>query len=327
MTKLLTNAVELRHLRYFVAAAEYGSFRKAGAAIGVHQPALSRRIRDLEHHLGAALFHRHSSGVSLTFAGQRFLRRARQILRSVGDGMHDIAAIGRSEHGRVKVGIYSSIASGFLADLLRRYSDLHPEVQMDLIDDDPAEHIAAIRQLRIDTAFVTGERTWRDCVSVPLWSERVFAVLPVEHQLTAETELRWHQLSEEKFIVNEAPPGQEIHDYLVQNLATLGHHPLIRVQHVGRENLLPLVALNRGLTVVSEAMTAAQFPGIVYRPIAGEILPFSAVWSPKNDNPALRRLLDLARSMVGSSDANILTLQASQIELSAEPSQNLDQLQ
>lgn len=327
IVKLLTNVVELRHLRYFVAAAEYGSFRKAAAAVGVQQSALSRRIRDLEHQLGATLFHRHTAGVSLTFAGQRFLRRAQQILRSVDDGMLDVAAIGRSEHGHIRIGIYSSIASGFLAELLRRYADQYPKVQIDMFDDNPAEHVARIRQLKLDAAFVTGEREWPECERVSLWSERVFIVLPEDHCLVDRDEVGWHQLAKEKFIVNEAPPGQEIHDYLVQRLAALGHHPEIRVQHVGRENLLPLVALNRGLTVVSEAMTAAQFPGISYRPVADEVLPFSALWSPKNSNPALIHLLKLARSMARPNASGVVTPPFSSTEVNAELSQSHDQLQ
>lgn len=105
------------------------------------------------------------------------------------------------------------------------------------------------------------------------------------------------------------------------------YHPQIRVHHIGRENLLPLVALNRGLTVVSEAMTAALFPGVAYRPIIGEVLPFSAVWSLKNDNPALRQLLDLARSMSSLRDADVVTRPVSQIDVSAGPSQSRDRLQ
>jgi hypothetical protein len=99
------------------------------------------------------------------------------------------------------------------------------------------------------------------------------------------------------------------------------------VQRVGRENLLPLVALSRGLTVVSEAMTAAQFPDIVYRPILGEILPFSAVWSPKNDNPALNKLLDLARSLATARQTAFVTQAASRMEPRAGPSQSPDPLQ
>lgn len=81
----------------------------------------------------------------------------------------------------------------------------------------------------------------------------------------------------------------------MRELASLGRRPEIQVQSVGRDNLLPLVAIGRGLTLVSEAMTVAMLPGITYRPIKGEILPFSAVWSPRNDNPPLRRILAMAR--------------------------------
>ncbi|WP_083413894.1 helix-turn-helix domain-containing protein [Paracoccus pantotrophus] len=69
--KLVTSsdAIEFRHLRYFIAAAEHGSFRKAGNSLGLSQSAISRCIADLEDRMGASLFHRHSWGVSQTFAG------------------------------------------------------------------------------------------------------------------------------------------------------------------------------------------------------------------------------------------------------------------
>lgn len=290
-----SKSIEFRHLRYFIAAAEHGSFRKAGAAIGVQEFAISRRIRDLEDRLGASLFHRHSAGVCLTHAGRRFLRRARQIIRNLGEGAHDIAAVGRGENGSVRIGIYSSIASGFLAELLHSYGLRHGDVRIELVDGNPDEHIAAIRQFRLDVAFLTGERDWPGCDRAHLWCERVFVVLPDQHPLAARAELTWPDLAEELFIVSEAAPGQEIHNHLVRELAALGRHPEIQVQSVSRDNLLPLVAIGRGLTLVSEAMTVALLPGITYRPIAGEILPFSAVWSPNNDNPAFRRLLSMAR--------------------------------
>lgn len=291
------DSIELRHLRYFVAAAEHGSFRKTGVALGLSQSAISRCIADLEDQIGASLFHRHTWGISQTHAGQRFLIRARQVIRSVGEGAQDVAAAGRSEEGRIRVGIYSSIASGFLAELLASYGRRYAKVRIKMVDGNPVEHVAAIRRLSLDVAFITGTRDWPDCERTPLWSERVFAVLPNHHRLANREALEWSDLTDETFIVSETAPGQEIHDHLVRCLADLGQHPEIQVQHVGRDNLVPLVTLGQGLTLTSEAMTAASFPGVVYRPILGEVLPFSAVWSAKNDNPAFRRLLSLAKAM------------------------------
>ena len=57
---------ELCHIRFFVAVAEHGSFRKAAIVLGRNQSAVSRRVADLEDKIGASLFNRHTWGVSLT---------------------------------------------------------------------------------------------------------------------------------------------------------------------------------------------------------------------------------------------------------------------
>lgn len=265
--------------------------------MGVQESTISRRVRDLEDGLGAAVFHRHSGGVVLTVSGQRLLEPARNLLRYMNQTADIVDAIGRVRDGHLRIGIYSSLASGFLVGLLQHFSNLHGGVDLEIADGNPAEHAAAIRQLRLDVAFLTGAVEWPQCDKAYLWSERVYAVLPESHVLAEKEEVRWPDLCDEKFIVSDAAPGQEIHDYLVQRLADLGRHPKIQAQFVGRDNLLTLVALGRGLTVTSEATTAARMPGICYRPIAGEILPFSAVWSPRNDNPALRRFISMAKTL------------------------------
>lgn len=126
--------------------------------------------------MGASLFQRHNGGVNLTLAGQRFVRHARKALRQIEYGARDVATIGRSEDGRIKIGIFSSLASGFLSELLRAYDKGHAQVRIELIDGDPANHVSAIRQLRLDVAFITGTSQWPDCEVDQLWSERVFVV-------------------------------------------------------------------------------------------------------------------------------------------------------
>ncbi len=263
--------------------------------LGVQESTISRRIRDLEDDLGSSLFHRHSGGVRLTIAGERLLSRARKILRYVSEGINIVDAVGRVDDGHLRIGIFTSLASGFLQELLRAFRENHRGVDLEMLDGNPAEHVAAIRLLQLDIAFLTGTQERADCETAHLWSERVFVVLPESHALAQQEEVRWHDLAHEKFIVSDAPPGQEIHDYLVSRVGDLGHHPKIQAQFVGRDNLLTLVALGDEVTVMHEAATATHVPGICYRPIVGEVLPFSAVWSPKNDNPALRRFISLAR--------------------------------
>jgi DNA-binding transcriptional LysR family regulator len=197
-------------------------------------------------------------------------------------------------------------------------------VKLSFADGNPAEHVAAVRQRQLDVAFLTGLTSWPDCQSQHLWSERIFAVLPSHHAHADDREISFGDLAGETFLVSESAPGEEIHDYLVQRLADLGHHPEIQQQAVGRDNLMQLVALGRGLTVTSEATTGAQFPGVVFRPIVGEILPFRAVWASRNDNAAFLRLLDLARSMARVDQSSGINVPAQAAASNALPSRTRD---
>jgi DNA-binding transcriptional LysR family regulator len=289
--------VAIEHLHYVVAASRWGSFRRAAASLGIEQSAISRRIQDLEDELGASLFNRHSGGVILTSAGKKFVRHARQALSEVSHAAADVGPIGRGDEGLVRVGIFSSLASGFLAQMLRAYSDRYAGVHIDIVEGGPSDHIAAVRMHKLDVAFVTGAPSQADCDAAQLWTERVFVVLPSGHALAERKCIHWDYLRDQAFIVSEGDPGPEIQDFLIARLADLGVHPAIERYRVGRDNLMHIVSLGRGLTLTSEATVAARFPGVVYRRLDGEALPFCAVWSPDNDNPALRRMLSLARSM------------------------------
>ena len=91
--------IDLRHLRYVVAAAEQRSFRSAAKVLRVQESAISRRIRDLEDEIGTALFIRSHAGVKLTCAGQRFVYRARVALDEIDHAVKDVGAIRRAEGG------------------------------------------------------------------------------------------------------------------------------------------------------------------------------------------------------------------------------------
>jgi DNA-binding transcriptional LysR family regulator len=69
--------MELRHLRYFLVVGELLSFTKASAQLRIAQPALSRRIQDLEDEIGVDLLKRSPRGVTLTAEGKLFLEKTR----------------------------------------------------------------------------------------------------------------------------------------------------------------------------------------------------------------------------------------------------------
>ncbi|MDI4663932.1 LysR family transcriptional regulator [Xanthobacter autotrophicus] len=253
-----TIQIDIRHLRYFISAANSGSFRKATVALGVQESSVSRRIRDIEDQVGGSLFLRHSGGINLTMAGQRFLHRARHALDHIRDGVAEVAAIGRGEGGYLKVGLFSSLSSGFLSELFRAYDARCGAVHIDFIEGEAHEHINAIRQFQIDIAFVIELTSFAGCDAAYLWSEQVLVALPEGHQLAASESLTWRDLSAEKILLRDTPAGARIRDYVVRKIQEVEGDPRIEAQRVGRYKLLDLVASGRGTTeVVPENRTGS----------------------------------------------------------------------
>src|SRR6266566_7574570 len=94
---ILGPAVELRHLRYFVAVAEMENVSRAALKLHVSQPALSRQIRDLEDEIGVALFERTAKSVSLTEPGRVFFKEARDVLLHADDAVKKARAMAKAD--------------------------------------------------------------------------------------------------------------------------------------------------------------------------------------------------------------------------------------
>ncbi|MFG1270479.1 LysR family transcriptional regulator [Xanthobacter versatilis] len=285
------------NLRYFITAAERGSFRRAATALGTQESAVSRCIRDLEDKIGASLFIRSPGGVHLTLAGQRFLRRARHAMEQIEEGAREVRAIGGNASGHLTVGLFSSLASGFLSRLFDAYDDRHPGVHIDFVDASAREHSAAIEHFKTDIAFTIGRLNVGNCEAVQLWTEGLSVALPVAHPLAQKEQLSWADLAGEIFLVRPGGSGSEVRDYISRRLDGFDTRPTIRVQRVGRYSLLGLVAARRGVALVIQSETAISIPGVAYRPIAEERLPFFMIFSARNGNPAARVLISLARKM------------------------------
>src|SRR5512140_2194502 len=103
--------MDIRHLRYFIAVAEKLHFGEAARALNMTQPPLSKRIAELEEHLGAPLFTRTSRKVALTAAGRALLPKARAALRAFDVALASV---------RKKQTTGRRVRAGFPADTSRR---------------------------------------------------------------------------------------------------------------------------------------------------------------------------------------------------------------
>src|SRR6266576_5297295 len=109
---ILEPAVELRHLRYFVAVAEMENVSRAALKLHVSQPALSRQIRDLEDEIGFCLLERTAKSVRLTDAGRAFLGDARALLQNADEAVTKARAVANAETTELQVGYSAENTAG-----------------------------------------------------------------------------------------------------------------------------------------------------------------------------------------------------------------------
>lgn len=294
--------IEVRHIRYFIAAAQHGSFRKAGMQIGIKESGISRCMNDLENRLGALLFHRYSGGVCLTAAGRRFLERALRIVRDVSDGMRDVALIGQGHTGLLKVGIVSSLSGKFTGKLMREFKQHYSGILLDFTEGEPAEHIASISRLEIDIAFVPAGVSLADCKTAPLWQEMIYAVLPQDHDLANQEVIEWKDLVNERLALGRMSLAQEIRERFIRHTTAFIHSPSLDLRQISQCNLLALVEIERFITLVDESFITTQLPGVVYRPIKDEIVQIGVAWISNNKNPSIPHLLRCATNVASRLD-------------------------
>jgi DNA-binding transcriptional LysR family regulator len=147
----------LREFRAVVAVAELGSFRRAAAALGYTQSALSHQVSSLEAALGWTLFHRPGGRgqVRLTAAGQAVCRRARRALGEVEAMAADAEEAERGQSVRVRVGVSQTAAAEIMPQALQVFRVEHPglEVVLSEVDDDPEDVRVAFGKGLLDFAF------------------------------------------------------------------------------------------------------------------------------------------------------------------------------
>ncbi|WP_449257305.1 LysR family transcriptional regulator [Bosea sp. (in: a-proteobacteria)] len=289
--------LDLRLFRYALASAEQGSFRRAATALNVQQSTVSRGVRSLEDRVKAKLFERDHSGIQPTPAGNRFLEEAMLGFDHLTRALERAEALQRGEHGELTVGV--SVPFSVLSDLFERFRAGYDGVAVELVESTSGASPALVQQRSIDVAFV-GKIYGNGAVqSLHLRDEQMMALLPKSHPLADAPEVTFEDLRHERFILAATGVGPDLQEHLRMRWATSGFEPRVQLHRVGQCNLINMVALGFGVTIVIGTPPKAATDGVVLIPLAGRnIMSLHAVWMESNPNPALKGLLAILQRSV-----------------------------
>lgn len=291
---------DLRQLRYAIAAANHGSFYRAARALNIEQSTLSRNILKLERAVGMPIFERSRAGVTMTFAGDTFLRGAGPMVASADKLVAMMRAAGQGLAGGLRLGHNNSVSAGNLRATMMNWREAYPDVEVECVEADRGVLLAGLDTGNIDIAILMGVAGHQGFCCEPLWSERILVALPAPHPLAERDLVHWTDLRGERFLLPAADPGPEIRDMLLGRLAVSGTKPDIRMLQSSRETVLSILGSSSGVSIVCEGSTGARYPDVVYRAIHGEQGPaltgYAGCWRDDNGNPALRRFLGFIKA-------------------------------
>ena len=196
-------------LETFLAIAELGGFTEASRRLHRSQPAISRRIEQLERTLDAVLFERTGRSVRLTDAGRALLPHAEAALASLRDGERAVRDRAKSTGAQMlRVAIVGTLADSHIVDALRRFEARFPNASVDLRTSTSREVSALVRTGEASLGVRYFADTHPKLESIPLGSEKLFAVVPASHRITAKRLRDLRPLAGERWLGFPAERGQ-----------------------------------------------------------------------------------------------------------------------
>lgn len=125
----------LQAMRVFARVVDEGGFAAAARALDMSPPVVTRVVADLEQHLNTRLLHRTTRKVTLTEAGDTYLSRVRGILLDIEEAEAAAAANTRALQGTIRIAASPALATYFLAPLIPRWRERHPQLVLDISTD------------------------------------------------------------------------------------------------------------------------------------------------------------------------------------------------
>jgi DNA-binding transcriptional LysR family regulator len=293
--------VEVRHLQALAAIAREGSFREAAESLGYVQSAISQQIVQLERLVDARLIDRSrgSAAVELTDAGRLLLEHVEEILARYEQAGSELAALSAGRAGRLRVGVLPSVASRVLPQVLLRFADECPGIQVV-----PAESAADVELFdelaggELDLAFCELPLPEGAFACAELLEDPLLLLVPADHPLARRGGTATPaDLDGLELVVYGRWRGQQT---ALDWLASHGVRPDVAFSSDHNESVQTLVAAGTGVALAPYLAVDAAHPGTALVPLEGAPARIVALAWRADDvepSPAARAFRVVARTV------------------------------
>ncbi|MCA0757484.1 LysR family transcriptional regulator [Paenibacillus sp. N4] len=243
--------MDLKHLTYFVAVAEAGSFTQAARNLHITQPSLSKMVRLLEEELGVQLLDRSSKQIVLTDAGITILRSAKAVIDSVEHMSSELEEVVKLKKGTLRLGIPPMVGGYFLPSIIEKFLTQYPQIRLQMFEQGGKSLEQDLLQGELDFSMVILPVKDQDKFHLlPCSNQDLRLVVHAGHRLASSVSVRLHQLEEEPFIMFRK--DFTLHHLIREHCAAAGFEPKIVFESSQWDFMTEMVAAKYGITLLPE---------------------------------------------------------------------------
>ncbi|WP_372884838.1 LysR family transcriptional regulator [Shimia sp.] len=265
-------AINLRHLRVFIAIVEAGNFTRAAERLLLSQSSLTVTMRQLEAELGVSLLQRTTRQVQITSDGERFLTEAKRIVREFDQLITTTRLSASQLSGTVRIAVLPSVAIRLLPEFIRDFRGRHGDISIVLRDDNARGLHRQVRDGEVDFGISNKWFDYPELEYVPLTQDQFGLVCRRDDPIaSAGTPVSWYDIDPERLFLLAPDTGVHVALHgapeLESLLTTTAGEVLVMV------TLLEMVRVNLGVTVLPKlAAPGPGDPDLEFHPLSNPVL-------------------------------------------------------
>ena len=198
------------------AVADMGSFYKAAEVLGLTPSAVSHSIAALEKELGFAVLVRSKAGVTLTNYGEQLLPFVNVVLNSDESLQQEISELNGLKKGKVKLGVFSSVCTNWLPDILNSFQGKYPEIEIEVFQGTYDDVVYWLKNGVVDLGFLSVSSA-KDIPIEPLYEDPLVCVLPKGTLNQEKESVTIDDMRNHRFVTQRECTDADIQNFLKEN--------------------------------------------------------------------------------------------------------------
>ncbi len=200
----------------FQTVAGIGSFYKAADILGLTPSAISHAISSMEQELGFSVLTRRKSGITLTNYGEHLLPYVNAVLNSDESLQQAIAELNGLKRGKDKLGVFSSVCTSWLPDILHSFGEQYPEITIEVFQGTYDDVFYWIKNGVVDLGFLSVSSA-KDIPIEPLYRDPLLCVLPKGLSEEGKKSIRIEEMRSHQFVTQRESTDADIQNFLKEN--------------------------------------------------------------------------------------------------------------